>query len=450
VVDTGARPPHVVIVGGGFGGLTAATELRGAPVRITLVDRANHHLFQPLLYQVAMTGLSPADIAAPIRSVLRQQKNATVLLAEVQGVDLQQKKLRLDHGGELAYDFLLLAVGASNFYFGHDDWARFAVGLKDLDDAVEVRRRVLLAFEAAERAPSAEERQRLLTFVVVGGGPTGVELAGALAELSRFVLARDFRNVDPTGARIVLLEGSPRILGTFPEKLSQRAEADLKRLGAEVRAQTKVTRIDEQGVHIGDELLPTATVLWAAGVRPAPLTASLGAPLDHAGRVLVEPDLTLPGHPEVFALGDMAAFLHQDGRPLPGTSPVAMQQARHAAASIRATLRGQPRTKFRYVDKGNMATIGRAAAIVHIKRLQLSGFLAWLFWLMVHIFFLITFRNRIAVLANWAYSYFTYKRGARLITGHRLSAGPASLSSAEVRPLPAPTPTNPPPSPPRA
>lgn len=450
MVSTGARPPHVVIVGGGFGGLTAATALRSAPVRITLVDRANHHLFQPLLYQVAMTGLSPADIAAPIRSVLRQQENATVLLAEVQGVDLQQKKLRLDHGGELAYDFLILAVGASNFYFGHDDWARYAVGLKDLDDAVEVRRRVLLAFEAAERAPSAEERQRLLTFVVVGGGPTGVELAGALAELSRFVLARDFRNVDPTGARIVLLEGSPRILGTFPEKLSLRAEADLKRLGAEVRANTKVTSIDENGVHIGDELLPTATVLWAAGVRPAPLTAALGAPLDRAGRVLVEPDLTLPGHPEVFALGDMAAFLHQDGKPLPGVSPVAMQQARHAAASIRATLRGQPRTKFHYVDKGNMATIGRAAAIVHIKRLQLSGFLAWLFWLMVHIFFLITFRNRIAVLANWAYSYLTYKRGARLITGHRLSAGPASLSSVEVRPLPSPPTTNPPASPPRA
>ncbi|MFO0576709.1 MAG: NAD(P)/FAD-dependent oxidoreductase [Polyangia bacterium] len=424
-----AGRPHVVIIGGGFGGLTAAQALRHAPVRVTLIDRSNHHLFQPLLYQVAMAGLSPADIAAPIRSVLRKQKNATVLLAEARGVDPAQKKVLLDHGGEIAYDFLIVAVGAQNHYFGHEDWARYAVGLKDLDDAVEVRRRVLVAFEAAERTQDPEERKRLLTFVVVGGGPTGVELAGALAELARFVLARDFRRVDPTEARVLLIEGGARILATFPEKLSERAEEDLLRLGAQVRHGDHVSRIDERGVQVGSEFIPTATVLWAAGVRPAPLTALLGAPVDRAGRVVIEPDLTLPGRPEVFALGDMTAYLHQDGKPLPGTSPVAMQQARHAARCIEATLAGKPRPPFRYVDKGNMATIGRAAAIVHIKRLQLGGFLAWLFWLLVHIFFLIEFRNRIAVLFNWAYSYFTYKRGARLITGHRMSAGPGSMPS---------------------
>ena len=415
--------PHVVIIGGGFGGLTAAQSLASAPVRITLIDNRNHHLFQPLLYQVAMAGLSPADIAAPIRSVLGRQRNASVLLAHAKAVDVAQRQVLLDSGA-LAYDYLILAAGAQNHYFGHEDWARYAVGLKDIDDAVEVRRRVLLAFEAAERSDSATEKQRLLTFVVVGGGPTGVELAGALAELSRFVLARDFRTIDPAAARVILLEGSPRILSSFPEKLSRRAVADLAKLGVEVRTGQHVTSIDAQGVHIEQQHIPTATVLWGAGVRAADLGKTLGVPLDRGGRVVLQPDLTIPGHKEVFAVGDMTSFLQADGKPLPGVSPVAMQQARHVAKNLRAALRGKPYTPFRYVDKGSMATIGRAAAIVHIGRLQLGGLLAWLLWLLVHVFFLITFRNRIAVLLNWAYQYFSYRRGARLITGHRLQAGP--------------------------
>jgi NADH dehydrogenase len=432
--------PHVVIVGAGFGGLTAAKALADADVRVSLYDSRNHHLFQPLLYQVAMAGLSPADIAAPIRSVLRRQRNATVLLEEARRVDLAHRRLELNDG-VVEYDYLILAVGAQNHFFGHNEWARYAVGLKDLDDAVEIRRRVLVAFEAAERCTDAAERQRLLTFVVVGGGPTGVELAGALAELGRFVLARDFRTIDPRLARVILVEGGPRVLTSFPERLSERARQDLARLGVDVRTNVHVSCIDERGVWFGGGSIPTATVLWAAGVRAADLTATLGAPLDRGGRVLIEADLTVPGHPEVFAIGDMATFLHQGGAPLPGTSPVAMQQARHVARNIKAALQKRPYTPFHYVDKGSMATIGRAKAIAQLGRLQLGGFLAWLLWLLVHIFFLITFRNRASVLFNWAYSYFTYRRGARLITGHRLNPGPAGepqVSSAAASAAPPP------------
>lgn len=426
---------HVVIVGGGFGGLTAAQSLAKAPVRITLLDSRNHHLFQPLLYQVAMAGLSPAEIAAPIRSVLHSQKNAVVLLSEARSVDLANRTVALD-SGPLSYDYLILAVGAQNHYFGHDDWARCAIGLKDVDDAVEIRRRVLVAFEEAELTRDPAERLRLLTFVIVGGGPTGVELAGALAELSRHVLDRDFRTIDPASARVILLEGGDRILSSFPEKLSKRATQDLTRLGVEVRTGLRVTRIDETGVAFADQHIPSATVLWAAGVKAQDLTTTLGAPLDRGGRVLVDADLTIPGHKDAFAIGDMVSFLHQgpDRQPLPGVSPVAMQQARHVARTITKTLRGAPPSEaygpFHYFDKGSMATIGRAAAVAHVGRIKIGGFFAWLLWLGVHIFFLITFRNRVAVLLSWAYQYFAYKRGARLITGHRMHAGPLPPASA--------------------
>jgi len=452
-----AQRPHVVIVGGGFGGLTCAQSLADEPVDVTLIDSRNHHLFQPLLYQVAMAGLSPAEIAAPIRSVLHDQRNASVLLAEVEAVDLTSREVKLV-GAErdsLRFDYLVLAAGAQNHYFGHDDWARYAVGLKDLDDAVEIRRRVLVAFEAAECMHDPVEQKRLLTFVVVGGGPTGVELAGALGELARVVLARDFRRINPASAQVILLEGGERILASFPEKLSKRATRDLAGLGVEVRAGTRVTRIDETGVFLGDQHIPSATVLWAAGVRASDLTRGLGVPLDRSGRVLVQADLTVPDHPRVFAIGDMTSFLHQGGSPLPGTSPVAMQQARHVAHNLMASLRGQPMLPFQYVDKGSMATIGRAAAVAQLGSLKLGGFLAWLLWLAVHIFFLITFRNRFAVLFNWAYSYFTYKRGARLITGHRLTAGPSSSSLAlapvaeSAPPPPATTGSGPQQAPPR-
>jgi NADH dehydrogenase len=418
--------PHVVIIGAGFGGLTAAQSLKRAPVRITVVDRTNHHLFQPLLYQVAMAGLSPAEIAAPIRSVLRRQQNASVLLAEATGVDLTRQlvKLRDDQREEeLGYDYLVLATGGRTSYFGHDDWEKFAPGLKDLDDAVEIRRRVLLAFEAAEKEHDPGRRSELLTFVFVGGGPTGVELAGAIAELARFVLERDFRTINPGSADILLLEGGPRILPSFPPDLSRSAERQLAELGVQVRTNAKVTKIDEKGVYLGDEMIKAATIIWSAGVQATALTRSLGVELDRAGRVSVGPDLTIPGHPNAFAIGDMTIF-YQDGKLLPGVSPVAMQMGRLVARNIRNSLAGRPYEHFRYFDKGNMATIGRKAAIAEIGKLHMSGFIAWLAWLGVHIFFLIGFRNRFAVLFNWAWSYFTYQRGARLITGRRFSLKP--------------------------
>jgi len=414
--------PHVVIIGAGFGGLTCAQALKRARVKITIIDRANHHLFQPLLYQVAMAGLSPADIAQPIRSILRKQKNVKVLLDEATDVDFNNQTVEL-RDSKLKYDYLVLATGGRTSYFGNDEWETFAPGLKDLDDAVEIRRRVLLAFEAAEKETDPERRRALMTFVVVGGGPTGVELAGAIAELSHFVLARDFRSIFPEEAEILLLEGGPKILPSFAPDLSKSAHRQLTELGVRVQTGAQVTHIDEYGVNLGDERIRAATVIWAAGVSATALTERLGAPLDRAGRVLVNHDLTVPGHHNVFAIGDMT-YLEQDGKPLPGVSPVAMQMGRRVAGNIRNDLAGKPYEEFRYFDKGSMATIGRKAAIAEIGKLHLSGFIAWMAWLTVHIFFLIGFRNRFAVLFNWAWSYFTYQRGARLITGRRLSLMP--------------------------
>jgi NADH dehydrogenase len=411
-----AVPPHVVIVGGGFGGLYAALALADQPVRVTLLDRRNHHLFQPLLYQVAAAALNPSDIATPLRSILRKAANITVLLAEVESVDLANRRLVLDRD-EMGYDALILAAGAGHSYFGHDEWEIFAPGLKTLEDALEIRRRVLLAYETAEREHDGAERRALLTSVVIGGGPTGVELAGALGEISRQTIAHDFRLIDPTKARIVLVEGGPRILQSFPESLARRAADALRRVGVEVRCDAVVTRVTPDAVWLGGEQIRARTVLWAAGVAAAPLARTLGAPLGRAGHVLVEPDLSIPGHPEVFAIGDMCAFLHQTGAPLPGVAPVAIQQGRAAADNVVRQLSGLPTRPFHYRDRGSMATIGRAAAVAVVGRLRLSGYPAWLTWLFVHIIFLIGFRNRFLVLFEWAWAYITWHRGARLITG---------------------------------
>ena len=414
-----ARPdprPHLVIVGGGFGGLYAARALAGRPVRVTLLDRRNHHLFQPLLYQVATAVLNPSDIAVPLRSVLRGASNVTVFLANVERADLAGRRVVLDRG-EIAYDALILAAGASHSYFGHDDWELLAPGLKTLEDALEIRRRVLLAYEAAERERDGAEQEALLTFVVVGGGPTGVELAGALGEISRQTITRDFRLIDPSRARIVLVEGAPRILTAFPESLSRAAQDALQRIGVEVRTGVTVTRVTTDAVWLGGEQIRARTVLWAAGVAAAPLARTLGTPLDRSGRVLVEPDLSIPGHPEAFAIGDVCAFLHQTGAPLPGVAPVAIQQGRAVADNVLRRVGGQPTRPFRYRDKGSMATIGRAAAVAVVGRFKLSGLVAWLAWLLVHIMFLIGFRNRLLVLFEWAWAYVTWHRGARLITG---------------------------------
>jgi NADH dehydrogenase len=415
--------PHIVIVGGGFGGLTAAQTLRRAPVTVTLVDRRNHHLFQPLLYQVATAGLSPAEIASPIRSVLRKQLNTRILLAEVIDIDLASRTIQLceDEVVEMSYDYLILATGAQTNYFGNDSWEEYALGLKSLEDAMQIRQRVLLAFEVAEREAAKERRAQLLTFVVIGGGPTGVEMAGALSELSRFALARDFRAINPKSSRIILVEMGDRILPTFAEELSAKASRQLEELDVEIRTRTKVTNIDAEGVHLGDEFIPASNVIWAAGVSATPLTQRLGVSLDRAGRIIVEPDCSVPGHSEVFAIGDTAAYLHQDGKPLPGVSPVAMQQARYVARKIQAVAGGKAwNERFHYVDKGSMATIGRSRAIAEIGKLKLSGFFAWWAWLVVHLVFLIGFRNRLGVLFDWTYSYFTYQRGVRLIIGANL------------------------------
>jgi NADH dehydrogenase len=408
----------VVILGGGFGGLTAAQALAGAPVRITLLDRTNHHTFQPLLYQVAMAGLSPAEIAQPIRSILSGQANATVLLAEAVGIDLGARRVSLADGAVIGWDFLVFACGAETSYFDHDDWATAAPGLKSIEDAVEIRQRVLLAFEMAEREEDEERRRALLTFVVIGGGPTGVELAGALAELSKFVLDRDFRHIVPWQARVLLLEAGPRILPSFPEDLAESAVTQLHELGVEVRTGARVTAIEPGLVRLGDEIVACSSALWAAGVRANPLTRSLGAALDRAGRVVVEPDLSIPGQPRAFAIGDAARVLGTDGQPLPGVSPVAMQEARTVARSIRRAIVGKDTIVFRYFDKGQMSTIGRRRAIAMVDRMRMSGFLAWLAWLLVHIWYLIGFKNRLVVMITWAWSYFTYRRGARLITGY--------------------------------
>jgi len=405
--------PHVVIVGGGFGGLQAVVALRRAPVRVTLVDQHNHHLFQPLLYQVATAGLATTDIAVPLRAVLRNQENATVLLARAKSVDVAGRRLLLEDG-ELAYDHLILAVGVQSHWFGKDEWAEFAPGLKDCQDALDVRRRILLAFEAAERAQDEVARKPLLTFVVIGGGPTGVELAGALVEIARVTMARNFRRFRPESARILLLEGGPRLLGAFPEGLARSAERKLRQMGVEVRLSARVEAIDAQGVLVAGARIEAATVLWAAGVAGTPLVRTLGCELDRAGRVPVEADLTLPGHPEVQVIGDAAAVRWKDGL-VPGMAPGAMQMGRHAARNVLQRLRGEPGLPFRYTDKGLLATIGRSAAVARLGRFEFSGLPAWLLWAFVHVFYLISFRNRALVMFEWIWLYFTRQRGARVI-----------------------------------
>lgn len=409
--------PRVVIIGGGFGGLYAARALRKAPVRVTLVDRRNYHLFQPLLYQVATAGLSPADIAAPIRQVLHKQDNTEIFLAEVTNICVNERRVEVADGRTAPYDYLIVAAGTVDQYFGHDEWRRIAPGLKTVDDATEIRRRFLLAFEAAEQETDPRRRAALLTFVVVGGGATGVEMAGSFAELARHTLVRDFRRVDPSQARVILLEGGPRLLPVYPEDLSQRAKEQLEALGVEVHLNALVTHIDVNEVRFGDQSIETRTVVWGAGVTASPLGRMLGVPTDRMGRVIVEPDLSIPGHPEVFVIGDLASFSHQTGEPLPGVAQVAMQMARTAAENVVRTERGEARRTFHYRDKGMMATIGRAAAVAVIGGRRLSGLIAWLAWLFVHILFLIGFRNRLIVLTQWAWSYLTWQRGARLITG---------------------------------
>ncbi len=408
---------HIVIVGGGFGGLYAARALRRSRARVTVLDRHNYHLFQPLLYQVASAALSPGDIASPIRWILRRQPNVEVLLADVRRVDTARRTLVLADG-EMPYDFLILATGATHAYFGHDEWRVVAPGLKTLEDALEIRRRVLLAYERAERETDAARRQALLTFVVIGGGPTGVELAGALAEISRQSLARDFRHFDPGSARIVLVEGGPTLLAAFPDSLRAAAHKDLERLGVEIRTSTMVTGVAKGRVETAGHSIDAATVIWAAGVAASPLGTTLGVPTDRVGRVLVQPDLTIPGHPEIFVVGDLASLTGANGKPLPGVAQVAIQMGRHAAKNIARTIDGQPHLPFAYKDLGNMATIGRASAVADFGWLRLHGWIAWLAWLFVHIMNLIGFRNRVVVLVQWAWAYFAYQRAIRLITEH--------------------------------
>lgn len=409
--------PRVVIVGAGFGGLAAARALDGAPVQVVVVDRRNHHLFQPLLYQVASAALSPGDITAPIRHVLHRQENVEVVLGEVQQVDVNRRLLRLTDGTGIAYDAAILATGVTHSYFGHPEWAPLAPGLKTVEDAVEIRRRILVAFECAEREQDPVARAALLTFVIVGGGPTGVELAGALAEIARHTLSADFRHIEPESARVILVEALPHVLPPYPPRLRDAARRQLERLGVEVRTGAPVTRMDAGGVTLDGERIPARTVLWGAGVAASPLGRTLGAEVDKAGRVMVQPDLTLPGHPEVAVIGDLAALRQADGEPVPGIAPAATQEGEHAARNVRRLLAREPLLPFRYRDKGLLATIGRAAAVAWIgKRLELSGLPAWLLWLLVHIYFLIGFRNRAAVLSSWAWSYLTFSRGARLIT----------------------------------
>ncbi|HSJ09984.1 MAG TPA: NAD(P)/FAD-dependent oxidoreductase [Longimicrobiales bacterium] len=410
--------PHVVIVGGGFGGLNAARTLKKAPVRVTVMDRRNFHLFQPLLYQVATASLSPADIASPIRTVLRRQRNAQVWMADVSDVDVAAREIQLKDGTKTHYDYLVLATGATHSYFGHDEWAAHAPGLKTVDDATEMRRRFLLAFESAEREADVEARRRLLTFVIVGAGPTGVELAGAMAEIARQVMPQDFRAIDTTTTRILLMEGLDRVLPTYPPDLSEKARRQLERLGVEVRTGTLVTDIGDGYVCVGDERIGVENVFWAAGVSASKLGRRLGVETDRAGRVAVEPDCSVPGHPEVFVIGDLASMRNPDGTPVPGVAQGAIQSGKHVARQILRDLKQQPRQPFRYFDKGDLATIGRAAAVARLGKLHLSGYPAWLIWVFVHITYLIGFRNRLLVMLQWAWAYLTYHRGIRLITGN--------------------------------
>ena len=409
--------PRVVIVGGGFAGLDAARAFKGRDVSVTLIDRHNHHVFQPLLYQVATAGLSPGDIASPIRWILRKQGNVRVLLGDVTAVDVARKSVTLDGGDEVAFDYLIVASGATHSYFGHEDWAALAPGLKTLDDALALRRRMLLAFEQAERATDPTTKRRLLTFVLVGGGPTGVELAGALADIARHTLRHEFHTIDPESARILLIEAGPTILPAFPETLRDSARRALRDLGVEVWENARVTGVERDAVLVGADRIVAHTIMWAAGIAGSPLAASLGVPLDRIGRVAVESDLSVTGHADIFVVGDLAAFVHQTGQPLPGVAQVAKQQGAHAARNILRLAAGQPTTPFRYRDPGNMATIGRASAIADFGWLRVSGYLGWLMWLFVHILFLIGFRNRLSVMLQWAASYLTHQRSVRLITG---------------------------------
>ncbi|MGB7600303.1 MAG: NAD(P)/FAD-dependent oxidoreductase [Candidatus Sulfotelmatobacter sp.] len=420
----GKSTHRVVIVGSGFGGLNAAKALAGADVKITVIDKKNHHTFQPLLYQVATAGLSPGEIAEPIRSILRNDKNIEVLMMEVIGFDLERKVVQTADQ-EIPYDSLIVAAGASHAYFGHDEWRTLAPGLKTIEDALEIRRRVLLAFELAERQAAAGEAVEPLNFVVVGAGPTGVELAGTLAEICQHSLAGDFRLIDPRGTRIHLLEGGPHVLPAYPEDLSRSALEQLQHLGVEVLTSAMVTQIEAGAIYTGEARMRADIILWAAGVAASSLGKKLGVPVDRAGRVLVQPDLSVPGHPEVFVIGDLASLKDKTGKPLPGVAPVAILEGRYVAklirreAKARASENGQlaPRKPFHYFDKGSLATIGRAAAVAQFGKIHISGYVAWLAWLFIHILFLIGFQNRVLVLTQWAWSYFTYERGARLITG---------------------------------
>jgi NADH dehydrogenase len=410
-----ARKPRVIIVGAGFGGLEAAKKLACEEVKVTVVDRTNHHLFQPLLYQVATAALSPADIAAPVRGILSKCRNIEVILGEVQTIDVAAKKI---HAGELelTYDYLILATGARHSYFGHPEWEPLAPGLKSLEDAVEIRRRILLAFEYAEKVNDEAAKRAAMTFVIIGGGPTGVEMAGAISEIARHTLAKDFRHIDPSQARVILVEGSDCVLSSFPKDLQEKAMDQLRQLKVEVRTGIHATNLTEQGLQVGDEFIPCRVKVWAAGNEASPVGGSLGVERDRAGRVIVNDDLTIPGHPEVQVIGDLASFSHQHGKPLPGVSPVAMQQGRHAAANILAMVKGEDPSRFHYFDKGSMATIGRNKAVADLKYFHLSGWPAWMAWLFIHVLYLVGFRNRFAVLFQWAWAYFSFNAGARLIT----------------------------------
>lgn len=407
--------PRVVIIGSGFGGLEAAKKLACKDVHVTVIDRTNYHLFQPLLYQVATAALSPADIAAPVRAVLSKCRNVEVILAEVQSVDVDAKRVKTADL-DLDYDYLILATGARHSYFGHDEWEKLAPGLKSLEDAIELRRRILLAFEYAEKITDEAARRAALNFVIIGGGPTGVEMAGAIAEISRHTLAKDFRHINPSEARVILIEGEPRLLAAYPPDLSASARKQLEHLGVEVRTGARATNLTEEGVQVNGEFIPCRVKIWAAGNTASFVGKTLGVPVDRCGRVIVNDDLTIPGHPEVQVIGDLANFPHQTGQPLPGISPVAMQQGRRAARNVLAMIRGRKPKRFRYWDKGTMATIGRHKAVSDLRFIHLSGLPAWLAWLFVHIVFLVGFRNRLLVLFQWAWAYLTFDKGARLIT----------------------------------
>ncbi|MFN2621662.1 MAG: NAD(P)/FAD-dependent oxidoreductase [Chthoniobacterales bacterium] len=419
------RKPQVVIVGAGFGGLEAAKLLIKEPVRMTVIDRTNHHLFQPLLYQIATAALSPADIAAPVRGILGRCKNTEVILAEVKSVNVEERTVNTGDR-EIRYDYLILATGARHSYFGHDEWEKLAPGLKSLEDAIEIRRRLLLAFEYAEKMTDEAEKKAAMTFVIIGGGPTGVEMAGAIAEIARYTLAKDFKHIDPSSARVVLVEGDQRVISAFPEDLSAKALEQLKELGVEVHTGVHATNLTDTGLQVGDEFIPCRVKIWAAGNTASFVGKTTGAPVDRVGRVIVNDDLTIPGHPEVQVIGDLANFSHDGGKPLPGVSPVAMQQGRHAARNILAMMNDEKPQRFRYWDKGSMATIGRNRAVADLHWFHFSGLPAWLAWLFVHIIFLVGFRNRLAVLIQWAWAYVTFNKGARLITRN---------FQAETRPL---------------